>query len=71
MSLFGGEPRRMDIMLTEADFYCLVRGGVLTVNDHLKIALQDIGFDRMDIAIDSARQGERIGEPRNREDDIG
>ncbi len=38
------------IMLDYEDFKCLVRGGILTVGD-VKIALKDIGFDKMDEAI--------------------
>ena len=71
MGLFGNDNRRMDIMLTEEDFRCLVRGGVLRVNDRLKIALQDIGFDRMDSAIQSARHGIELYKPRDRETNDG
>lgn len=71
MGLFAGEPRQMNIMLTEEDFTCLVRGGVLTVNSQLKIALQDIGFDRMYRAIKSAELGIDIQKPRDRGNDIG
>ena len=61
----------MDIMLTEDDFKCLVRGGVLRVNSHLKLALQDIGFDRMNAAIESAMDGNDIQKPRDRETNDG
>lgn len=61
--------RNRDVMLTEEDFICLVRGGVLTVNSCLRIALQDIGFDRMYKAIKSAELGIDIQKPRDREND--
>lgn len=71
MGLFSNEPRQMNIVLDEEDFKCLVRGGVLKVNDHLKLVLQDIGFDRMNAAIESAQDGIGIGQPRNRETNDG
>lgn len=71
MGLFSRVPREMNIMLTEEDFKCLVRGGVLVVNDHLKLALQDIGFDRMYKAIKSAELGIDISKPRDRETNDG
>ncbi len=71
MGLFTTEQRQMSIMLTEDDFKCLVRGGVLTVSPHLKLALQDMGFDRMHGAIESAEQGVDIQKPRDRETNDG
>ena len=71
MGLFGNTLREMNIMLDEEDFKCLVRGGVLRVNEHLKLALEDIGFDRMEAAIESAKDGIRIGLSRNRETNDG
>jgi hypothetical protein len=44
------------ITLDDEDFKCLVRGGIITVNENLQIALQDIGFDKMYEAIESAEQ---------------
>lgn len=46
----------MTILLDYEDFKCLVRGGVLTFGT-LQIALRDIGFDLMDKAIESAKEG--------------
>lgn len=71
MGLFSNEPREMNIMLDEEDFKCLVRGGVLKVNAHLKLALKDIGFDRMDSAIDSAPDGIELYKARDRETNDG
>lgn len=45
------------IMLNYEDFKCLVRGGILTINNEQIIALQDVGFDKMYEAIESAEQG--------------
>ena len=56
----------MNIMLTEEDFICLVRGGILRVNEHLNLALQDIGFDRIHKAIKSAELGVDIRKSRDR-----
>ncbi len=47
----------MKIILNYEDFKCLVRGGVLRVNNDIEIILQDIGFDKMDKAITLADQG--------------
>lgn len=59
----------MNIMLDEEDFKCLVRGGVISINKGgVKIALSDIGFDRMDIAIALAVEGVDIG--KNHEKDV-
>ncbi len=69
MGLFVGEPRQMNIMLTEEDFKCLVRGGVLTVNSQLKLALEDIGFNRMFDVLNSAVSGIDIQKPRDRENE--
>ena len=44
------------IMLDEECFKCLVRGGVVH-SGKIRIALSDIGFDRMDDAITSADKG--------------
>lgn len=44
------------IMLDEKDFACLVRGGILRCGN-VQIALQDIGFIQMEIAIENARVG--------------
>lgn len=44
------------LMLDEKDFNCLVRGGVLHAGN-LRIALRDIGFEQMDMAIDAASRG--------------
>lgn len=48
------------IKLDEKDFTCLVRGGVLTVNDNLQLLLSDIGFEAMWKAIDLAERGINI-----------
>jgi hypothetical protein len=69
MSLFSQEQRVMNIMLDEEDFKCLIRGGVLTVNSYLKLALEDFGFYNMDNAMRSVRAGNDIGKPRDREND--
>lgn len=46
------------LKLDEEDFKCLVRGGTLKIlGGRIIIALSDIGFSRMDAAIDSAKQG--------------
>ena len=47
----------MNIMLDYEDFKCLVRGGIICISGGVKIALQDIGFDKMDEAITLADQG--------------
>ena len=44
------------IMLDEECFKCLVRGGVVH-SGKIRIALSDIGYERMLNAIDSAMQG--------------
>lgn len=44
------------IMLDEEDFACLVRGGVVHWGN-IKIALRDIGYIQMDIAIANAEAG--------------
>lgn len=44
-------PTFTHIMLDEEDFKCLVRGGVVHIQN-LRLALQDIGFERMLNAID-------------------
>ncbi len=73
MGLFYKEQKQkqMNIMLTDEDFQCLVRGGTLTVNANLRLGLQDIGFDRMHMAIDSAEARIDVGKPRNRETNHG
>ena len=43
-------------MLDEECFRCLVRGGIVHIGK-IRIALQDIGFERMDEAITSADNG--------------
>lgn len=58
-----------NVMLNEEDFKCLVRGGVLTVNKDLRIALQDIGFFAMNDAVISAMRGTDILVPRDKEND--
>ena len=48
------------IKLYEDEFRCLVSGGVLTLNDKnttIQICLADIGFDRMDKAIEDVDTG--------------
>ncbi len=48
------------IALNEEDFRCLVRGGVLTINDAsqtVKILLNDIGFIAMTQAMHDAEGG--------------
>lgn len=52
--------KRTTIILDEQDFKCLVRGGILYVGTQ-QIALQDVGFDRMEFAIQLARMGEDTG----------
>jgi hypothetical protein len=47
----------MNIMLDEEDFKCLVRGGIICIKGGVKIALKDIGFDKMDEAITLADKG--------------
>lgn len=42
------------ISLTEEDFKNLVNGRIVTV-DNVQIALQDIGYDRMQEILDDAR----------------
>jgi hypothetical protein len=44
------------IMLDEECFKCLVRGGVVH-SGQIRIALSDIGYERMLNAIDEATQG--------------
>ena len=51
----------LKIKLDEEQFRCLVSGGILTVNDgdlKIMICLSDIGFHRMDKAIEDADSGE-------------
>ena len=52
------QPRRL--MLTGKEFDILVKGGEVE-RDGVTVALADIGFDRMDAAIDSARDSELDG----------
>ena len=54
------------IMLDEECFKCLVRGGVVH-SGKIRIALSDIGFDRMEHALDSAQRGIDIYKDHNRE----
>lgn len=63
------ELKMQNVMLNEEDFKCLVRGGVLTVNKDLRIALQDIGFFAMNDAVISAMRGTDILVPRDKEND--
>lgn len=58
-----------NIMLNEEDFKCLVRGGVLRVNENINLALQDIGFLRMYEAIGKAEECIDIFKPRDKEED--
>lgn len=58
--------KNINISLDEEDFKCLVRGGVLHINDEIKISLKDIGFFNMQEAIDSAVEGNDIYKNRNR-----
>jgi len=49
----------LTILLNEEDFACLVRGGILTIEDKdsdINIILKNIGFDQMDEAISRADQ---------------
>lgn len=71
MGLFSTEERQMAFMLDEEDFKCLVRGGILQLNSHIKLALQDIGFEKMENSIDSARDGIDIYKGRDRETNDG
>mgnify|MGYP001591709624 CR=1 FL=1 len=51
--------KEIRISLDSEDFSCLVRGGILTVEDkelNILIALQDIGFHVMDCEISKAEQ---------------
>ena len=57
--------RDVYVSLDEDDFNCLVRGGVLKIayvdkRQVVQVCLKDIGFDRMDKAIDSAKRGNNI-----------
>lgn len=54
------------LLLDEKDFECLVRGGVVHW-DNIHIALKDIGFDRMNHAIEKSIEGINIGRDHNRE----
>jgi hypothetical protein len=66
MGLFSkgvDEPRYL--MLDEEDLKCLLRGGVLEC-DNIKIALRDIGFDRMNKALELAIDGINIGKGHTR-----
>jgi hypothetical protein len=47
----------MNIMLNEEDFRCLVRGGIICVTGGIHIALQDIGFDRILLAVCQEQEG--------------
>lgn len=47
------------IMLDEECFRCLVRGGVVH-SGKIRIALSDIGFDRMSKALEDAVNGQEI-----------
>ncbi len=52
---------KIAILLDEDDFRCLVSGGILSVkkNDNqIDICLSDIGFNRMDRAIEDADSGQ-------------
>lgn len=49
-----------NITLDLEDFTCLIRGGVLTINENLKIALSDIGFMAMANALENAMLGKDI-----------
>lgn len=62
--MFSNEQERY-LMLDEEDFKCLVRGGVLQWGN-IKLALKDIGFDRMHMAVMSAEAGIDLGIPHNR-----
>ena len=57
----------VSIMLDEESFRCLVRGGILHVG-HIRIALADIGFDKMDEAIALADAGVDIYKEHHKED---
>ncbi len=54
------------ISLDEEDFKCLVRGGILTIENDFIISLKDIGFIKMQEALDSAMDGNDIYKERNR-----
>lgn len=59
------------ISLDEEDFRCLVRGGILQITDikdnsRVMITLKDIGFHRMDKAIEDADKGIDIYKHRER-----
>lgn len=49
------------IMLDEEAFKCLVSGGVV-LSGQIRIALSDIGYQRMLNAIDEAMNGEMEGD---------
>ena len=71
MGLFNKESKQMNIMLDEEDLKCLLRGGILTVNKNLRIALKDIGFMKIQDALISAEDGIDIGKSRDRESNDG
>jgi hypothetical protein len=53
------------ISLTDQDFECLVRGGILEIYEPsskklVKLCLQDIGFDRMEELLNKAEGGKNI-----------
>lgn len=61
-------PKQFYLTLGSGEFECLVRGGVLSLNDSyngakFKIILKDIGFDHMEILLDKAINQENIYEP--------
>ena len=47
------------ILLDEAAFTVLINGGILPI-DGVEIALQDIGYNRMESIIDGARGGGQL-----------
>ena len=55
------------IMLDEECFKCLVRGGVV-YSGKIRIALSDIGYERMLNAIDSATHGNDIYKDHHKND---
>ena len=57
----------MNIMLDYEDFKCLVRGGIICISGGVKIALHDIGFEKMDEAITLAGQGVDIYKDHHKE----
>lgn len=55
------------IMLDEECFKCLVRGGVV-YSGKIRIALSDIGFDRMYQCLESAERGIDIYKDHHKND---